>query len=420
LEEWKRPLISIDGAEKEWPLRAGISSFGAGGSNAHVVIEEYVNRKTKSQHGGDRAQLIILSAKNEERLRRYVEDFISFFSETESYENEPRIVKMLEDDVAKVFVEHVEISVEDLDREEDVAGYGVDEVKLSSILDALNEIYDVNCSVEIYGFAKNIEEMSHYLFGKFRDEIVAYYIHDIHGGENSRYESDGSTPKLQDIAYTLQVGRDSMEERLAVIVTSIKDLIDTYKKYLEGTVEGGLFYHGNIKDALEDRSSDSNTEEAATAAVSALSNDHLEELAKSWVEGHDVDWESLYFNGGEPPNRVSLPVYPFKQVRCWISSTDKSKNIHELPAQLHDLLDSNESTLEVQQYCKVLTGNEYYLRDHVVGGEKVLPGVAYLEMVRLAGDLAGGGSKVRRIEDVVWMQPVRMDVGNVELYVGEQ
>jgi polyketide synthase PksN len=40
LVEWKRPLVEINGESKEYPRRAGISSFGAGGANAHMVIEE--------------------------------------------------------------------------------------------------------------------------------------------------------------------------------------------------------------------------------------------------------------------------------------------------------------------------------------------------------------------------------------------
>jgi len=37
---WSRPTLNLDGRSREWPRIAGLSSFGAGGSNAHLVIEE--------------------------------------------------------------------------------------------------------------------------------------------------------------------------------------------------------------------------------------------------------------------------------------------------------------------------------------------------------------------------------------------
>lgn len=58
------------------PLRAGVSSLGIGGTNAHIVLEEAPRSAISAP--SDSHQLILLSAKTQEGLQRKVEDLAAF------------------------------------------------------------------------------------------------------------------------------------------------------------------------------------------------------------------------------------------------------------------------------------------------------------------------------------------------------
>ncbi|MGK8525076.1 SDR family NAD(P)-dependent oxidoreductase [Nocardia asteroides] len=64
-----RPL-PWPGGDPARPRRATVSSFGAGGANANVVIEEYVDRRPPTRFSG--GQVVPVSARDRERLADYV------------------------------------------------------------------------------------------------------------------------------------------------------------------------------------------------------------------------------------------------------------------------------------------------------------------------------------------------------------
>ena len=63
---WPRTL---DASGREIPRRAGVSSFGFGGSNAHLVLEEYVAPAEPAAERENGPALILLSARTPEQLR---------------------------------------------------------------------------------------------------------------------------------------------------------------------------------------------------------------------------------------------------------------------------------------------------------------------------------------------------------------
>ena len=219
---WQAPLAA-DGTPL--PRRAGVSSFGFGGANAHAVLEEYVAPARAALPDGP--QLVVLSAKNGQRLDAYVRS-------------------------------------------------------LRARLD--------------------------------RDDLT-----------------------LADLAWTLQSGRDEMQERLAIVAASLAELRETLDAILSGA----------LPENCRRRRAEADREPADVGRVT------LPELAELWTAGAAVDWRLLH--GAVTPRRISLPTYPFARDRYWIPVADakfrptaaEAPRTHERKTVLQTLAPSwHDATLE--------------------------------------------------------------------------
>ena len=217
------------------------------------------------------------------------------------------------------------------------------------------------------------------------------------------YLKENKNPNLADLAYTFQVGRQTMSHRLAVIVINQEQLLERLKRFIEGKSEEASFY-GVVTNAKE--LSIGKTEEGRRFIQELTRNKKLTQLAELWVSGNTIiEWTSLY--GAESMKRLSgLPTYPFAKEQYWIlESPSLPSNLKS--SWLHPLVHENMSNFEEQRFRSIFTGREFFLSDHVIHGVKVLPGVAYLEMARAAGKFAIG-SKIFGLKNIVWAKPIQV------------
>ncbi|WP_186258962.1 SDR family NAD(P)-dependent oxidoreductase [Burkholderia gladioli] len=112
---------------------------------------------------------------------------------------------------------------------------------------------------------------------------------------------------LPDIAWTLQIGREPMDERLALVVRDVAAL----REALDAFAADGRCLDGVLRGSAVERPDALGTAEAlAEVAAQWLAQRRYRELAKLWVAGFEPDWRALT-PAGRPARRVSLPTYPF-------------------------------------------------------------------------------------------------------------
>ncbi len=225
-------------------------------------------------------------------------------------------------------------------------------------------------------------------------------------------ESSIKNISLENMSYMLNAGRNHFEKRCALVISSLEELKDKLSQLQKEKTVAGCFQCEVVKKpedaAIYKKVLASSLEELKTQSSAVKYRENLEALANLYVKGYDLDWELLH--QGETKQKISLPTYPFAKERYWIPENESTvtKNTFQAIASLHPLIDSNTSTLSEQRFTKLLTGKEFYLTDHRVNNIPVLPGVAYLEMVRVAGQLANPDQKVKALKNITWSVPIQI------------
>lgn len=274
VKDWDSVEVVSEDGKKRQVRRAGVSAFGAGGTNVHVVLEDYQQESSRHEIEEPEKQLFVLSAREKSALLNQAEQLYTYLSKKEE------------------------------------------------------------------------EYRSHF----------------------------------RDIAYTLTVGRNVWEERVAFCAASYEELLTKLDLVRKNSMRDEISY-GSADTSepllrLED-------EEDKKYAMSLIANCNLENIAKFWVSGVDFELKQLYPMGGR---RVSLPGYPFSHKKCWVSVPENTQMVKR--QAIAPFLDENMSSLDSVKFHKSFEENSPIMEQHAVNQIKTLPGAAYIEMLYEAGNIA--------------------------------
>ncbi|MGW0787714.1 SDR family NAD(P)-dependent oxidoreductase [Streptomyces sp. NPDC002911] len=272
--DWDSVGLRVQRESAPWPAaagvarRAGISAFGAGGSNAHVIVEEFPQQPPAAGTASAGPQVVLLSARTPQALR----ELAGRYAEPATADRPADVAGMAE-----------AFGLADADPEAELDELGLDVADLRRLSRILADRFP--------GRAPHVDARS-----------------TLAGLAEAASACAGPEAALADIAYTTQIGREPLEERLAVVASDVAGLRTALRAFLAGS-ETAAGHRGTVTGQHP-------------AAVPLPADPHA--WARSWAAGGAPDWRELHRD--RKPRKVPLPQYPFARVRCWVDAEPSAQS----------------------------------------------------------------------------------------------
>lgn len=249
--------------------------------NMTVRAVSKISKQTK-----DNEEIILFSAESKEKLLVYIEDIISFIRKQAVCTERNSILNTFDKDAFSLISEELKY----LDGE-----YTAE--SMESAVNRLNEIYSLNISVEELTKASSIGQFLHNVYVSEKSKIKEYYLDAGCLGQTFNVA-------LSDIAYTLRVGRDEQNYRIAFTANNVSEfykiISDWHKKGKSDEIFENDLNVNNIEryNLFEGEEGDKMINYLVEAC-------HLGYIGKMWTFGVPVDWSKL--GSGDNGYRIPLP-----------------------------------------------------------------------------------------------------------------
>ena len=196
-----------------------------------------------------------------------------------------------------------------LPRRASINSYGIGGVNAHAVIEAHEPVFDARDEED---GAQHIVVLS----AKDPDSLLA------RANALLAYMQNLDTAPLADIAHTLQIGREPMACRWAVVVRTGSALISTLNDYIHASVAPGgepaaarAYFTGTEADRSTELAEIFSGSIGDTLTRALFSEARLEDIAQYWVKGAGINWAVI--GRGRGARKVPLPAYPFKPILVW-------------------------------------------------------------------------------------------------------
>ena len=371
---------------------AAISAFGAGGTNCHIILESFNNKAYTEKKAEN---IIILSAKSDEDLKEYAINLKEALSN--KLKKHPIEVKATLDEVKNhikiILSEIAKIESNQLQDYDLIEEYDLDIVSIENFINKIKEKYKLEIPLNKL-INITIDELAEFIVNNSSSNVY----------ENTEL-NDNVDFTLEELAYTMQTGKERFNNRLAIITNSFDDLIEKLDKYISDENIGQNIYCGSFE---KNKSSNViyDSEEGQIFLKSLISKNEYENIALLWINGVEFDWKLLY---KEIPKKCSIATYPFKKESYWIPDVDIQENI-----SLSENIQENVSNLENTIFRSVFAKKDLLLENNVTFEDNILLDLMMINLGIESANLVEN-KEYNTINNIIFGPQVKLD-DKIEVY----
>ncbi|MDE1493468.1 alpha/beta fold hydrolase [Xenorhabdus bovienii] len=297
---WRSQLLAGREGQREKPRMAAINAFGAGGANAHLILEEYAASMEEYVEPAER--VFIYSARTPAALQALLQSHLAFVRQLMVPPNS----KPVSMGVLACLSALTDISTELLGDDDRLDTLLKVEEARQQFIQQLYQHFNRLITADVLQRCHTVSDIVTVIAQQLHPECV--------------FMPQDEARKLASIAWTLQRGRNAMAHRIGIVADSLENLVQRLEQALSGKEDPAIAI-GHVRDTRVTVVRNAQDREFIRTL---LQQNKLSRVAQLWCQGENVDWLSSYT---QRPELTALPLYPFAREICWAEQAHPSTSV---------------------------------------------------------------------------------------------